>query len=114
MTIDQLARKIQSGQRLSQKEGLFLFRNAELLDLGELANEIRFKKNPNPWISFVVDTNQNYTNVCNVDCIFCAFYRHEGEKGAYTYTVDHMIQNFKESAQKGVTTVLLQGGVNPA
>ncbi|MBF8248602.1 MAG: Radical SAM domain protein [Bacteroidetes bacterium] len=114
MTLDQLARKIQSGKRLSQQEGLFLFRNAELLDLGELANEIRFKKNPNPWISFVVDTNPNYTNVCNVDCIFCAFYRHEGEKGAYTYTVDQMIQNFKESAQKGVTTVLLQGGVNPA
>ncbi len=114
MTIDQLAQKTRIGQRLSPQEGLFLFRNTELLDLGELANEIRFKKNPNPWISFVVDTNPNYTNVCNVDCIFCAFYRHEGEKGAYTHTVDHMIQKFKESALKGVTTVLLQGGVNPA
>jgi dehypoxanthine futalosine cyclase len=61
----------------------------------------------------VVDTNPNYTNVCNVDCIFCAFYRHPGEEGAYTYSVDHMIQKFREAAEKGVTTILLQGGVNP-
>ncbi|HEY6950783.1 MAG TPA: CofH family radical SAM protein, partial [Bacteroidota bacterium] len=63
------------------------------------------------WVS---DTNPNYSNVCNIDCIFCAFYRHPGEQGEYTHTVDHMIQKFKESASKGVTTVLLQGGVNPA
>ena len=64
--------------------------------------------------TFVVDTNPNYTNICTIDCIFCAFYRHPGQTGEYTYTIDHMIQKFKESAAKGVTTVLLQGGVNPA
>jgi len=106
--------KIRNGERITKEEGLFLLRNAELLDLADLANEIRFKKNPDPQVTFVVDTNPNYSNICDVDCIFCAFYRHPGEAGEYTYSVDQMISNFKQSAAKGVTTVLLQGGVNPA
>ncbi len=114
MRLESLFQKVRSGERLSAAEGVFMLRNAELLDLADLANEIRFRKNPRPWVTFVVDTNPNYTNVCTVDCIFCAFYRHPGEEGEYTYSVDHMIRKFKESAAKGVTTVLLQGGVNPA
>lgn len=114
MTLEKLYQKIRSGKRITPEEGVFILRNAELLDLGGLANEIRFKKNPQQQVTFVIDTNPNYTNVCNIDCIFCAFYRHPGEEGEYTYSVDHMIQKFKESAMKGVTTVLLQGGVNPA
>jgi cyclic dehypoxanthinyl futalosine synthase len=106
--------KIRNGERITEGEGLFLLRNVELLDLADLANEIRFRKNAAPQITFVVDTNPNYTNVCNIDCIFCAFYRHPGEKGEYTYTVEHMLRNLKEAAAKGVTTALLQGGVNPA
>ncbi len=62
----------------------------------------------------MVDTNPNYSNVCTIDCIFCAFYRHPGEEGEYTYTVDDMIAKFKVSAAQGVTTVLLQGGVHPS
>lgn len=114
MSVESIIQDVRAGRRLSPDQALFLFRNAELLELGELANEIRFRKNPNRWVTFVVDTNPNYTNICNVDCIFCAFYRHPGEEGAYTYTVDHMIQKFKEAAANGVTTILLQGGVNPA
>ncbi len=90
-----------------------MLRNAELLDLGELANEIRFRKNPKPWVTYLLDTNPNYSNICTVDCIFCAFYRHPGEEGAYRLSIDHLIQKFKEAAVKGATTVLLQGGVDP-
>ena len=114
MQLPDITGKVRLGKRLSREEGLFLFRNCELLDLGDLANEIRFRKNPEQRVTFVIDTNPNYTNICNIDCIFCAFYRHPGEEGEYTYTVDHMIQKFKESAANGVTTILLQGGVNPA
>lgn len=114
MTLEGLYALVRSGGRLTPEEGLFVLRNAELLDLGDLANQIRFKKNPEPRVTFIVDTNPNYTNICNVDCIFCAFYRHPGEEGEYTETIDHLIRKFKESAGKGVTTVLLQGGVNPA
>ena len=114
MTLEGLYALVRSGGRLTPEEGLFVLRNAELLDLGDLANQIRFKKNSEPRVTFVVDTNPNYTNICNVDCIFCAFYRHPGEEGEYTEPIDHLIRKFKESAGKGVTTVLLQGGVNPA
>jgi len=106
--------KILKGERIPEDEGLFLLQNAELLDLADIANEVRFKKNPKPQVTFVVDSNPNYTNICNNDCIFCAFYRHPGEEGGYTHTVDQMIRNFKESAARGVTTILMQGGVNPS
>jgi cyclic dehypoxanthinyl futalosine synthase len=105
--------KIKDNERITPEEGVFVLKNAELLDLGDLANQVRYRKNPQPRVTFVIDTNPNYSNVCNIDCIFCAFYRHEGEDGVYTYTVDEMIQNFKRAAANGVTTILLQGGVNP-
>ncbi|MDZ7266631.1 MAG: dehypoxanthine futalosine cyclase [candidate division KSB1 bacterium] len=113
MQLHRLYDKASAGERLTPDEGLQLLKNGELLELGAAANTMRRHKNPQPWVTFVVDTNPNYTNVCNVDCIFCAFYRHDGEAGSYTYSVDEMIQKFKETAQKGVNTILLQGGVNP-
>jgi cyclic dehypoxanthinyl futalosine synthase len=114
MTLEDIYQKVRGGDRLSQKEGLFLLKNAELLDLGDIANEIRFRINPKQWVTYLLDTNPNYSNVCTIDCIFCAFYRHAGEEGAYRLTPDHLIQKFKEAASKGITTVLLQGGVDPA
>ncbi|MCG3156211.1 MAG: Cyclic dehypoxanthine futalosine synthase [bacterium] len=113
MELHRLYDKATAGERLTPDEGLQLLKNGELLELGAAADTVRRRKIPQPWVTFVVDTNPNYTNVCNVDCIFCAFYRHEGEAGSYTYSVDEMIQKFKETAQKGVNTILLQGGVNP-
>jgi len=114
MKIEGVQSGIHSSKRVTREEGLFLLHDTDLLHLGELANEVRYRKNPDPRVTFVVDTNPNYTNICNVDCIFCAFYRHPGEEGAYTHSVDEMILKFKESAATGVTTILLQGGVNPA
>lgn len=114
MRFSQIAKKVRATERISREEGLFLLRNAALLDLGELANEIRFRKNPEGQVTFLLDSNPNYGNICTVDCIFCAFYRHAGDEGAYTYTVDEMIANFKRAAACGVTTILLQGGVHPA
>lgn len=114
MTLQNLYTKTSAGERLSPEEGLQLLKHGELLELGAAADTIRRAKNSQPVVTFVVDTNPNYTNVCNIDCIFCAFYRHEGEADSYTYSVDEMIQKFKETAQKGVSTILLQGGVNPS
>lgn len=114
MTVEGIQERVRKGKRITHEEGVFLLRNAELLDLGALANEIRFKKNPERYVTYLLDTNPNYSNVCTVDCIFCAFYRHPGEEGEYTYSVDHMVQKFKEAAAQGATTVLLQGGVHPS
>ena len=106
--------KVRNRERISEEEGLFLFRHADLLDLADMANEIRFAKNPRPQVTFVVDSNPNYTNICENDCIFCAFHRHPGEEGVYTHTVDQVIGRCKDAAARGATTILLQGGVNPA
>jgi cyclic dehypoxanthinyl futalosine synthase len=106
--------RVRSGGRLTSGEAVELLSHGELLELGDLAQVVRLRKNPGQRVTFVVDTNPNYTNVCNIDCIFCAFYRHPGEEGGYTHSVDHMIGEFKRAAANGVTTILLQGGVNPA
>jgi len=113
MKLDTIHKKIQNSERISPEEGLFILQNADLLELGNLANDVRFKKNPDPYVTFVIDTNPNYSNICTIDCTFCAFYRHKDEEGSYTYTVDEMIRKFKEAKAKGVTTILLQGGVHP-
>ncbi len=112
--IESIRSKVNSGARLSVEEGMWLLKNGEILDLAELAETVRFRKNPERRVTFVVDSNPNYTNICNIDCIFCAFYRHEGDKDAYTIPVDDLIKKFKSSASRGVRTILLQGGVNPA
>jgi len=113
LKLEDIFQKVRDGNRLSREEGLFLLQNAELLDLGDLANEIRFRKNPKQYVTYLLDTNPNYSNVCTIDCIFCAFYRHWGKEGAYRLSIDHLIEKFKEAAANGITTVLLQGGVDP-
>src|SRR5438270_2005848 len=106
--------KITGSARLTREDGLWLLQNASLLDLAELAESVRYRLNPQRLVTFVIDSNPNYTNICNIDCIFCAFYRHEGDSDSYTYTVDQMIERFKAASKRGVRTVLLQGGVNPS
>lgn len=112
MKLAAIQAKVKNGERISRQEGLRLLREAELLDLADMANLVRFRHNPSSCVTFVVDTNPNYTNICENDCAFCAFYRHSGDKDAYTATVDGMIRNFQAAAGQGVTTILLQGGVN--
>jgi cyclic dehypoxanthinyl futalosine synthase len=114
MQLSETYRKVRDGGRVGVQEGLSILQHGKLLDLAELGNEIRFRKNAERYVTFHLDTNPNYTNVCTVDCIFCAFYRHPGEEGAYAHSVEDMIRNFKAAAAKGTTTILLQGGVNPA
>jgi cyclic dehypoxanthinyl futalosine synthase len=114
LNVEVILTKAQNGKRISKGEGLLLLREAELLDLAEMANEMRFRLNPLPRVTFVRDTNPNYTNICGNDCAFCAFYRHAGEEGAYIASINEMIGNFRRAADAGITTVLLQGGVNPA
>ncbi len=112
--VSEILKKARGGERVTREEGIALLREADLLDLAEAAGEVRFRLHPERRITFVLDTNPNYSNVCTIDCIFCAFYRHQGEEGEYTYSVDELIAKFKEAAAQGVTTVLLQGGVHPS
>ncbi|MCE9627823.1 MAG: dehypoxanthine futalosine cyclase [Candidatus Eisenbacteria bacterium] len=103
------------GERLSSEEGVYLLTEAPLVELGALANEVRNAKTDPRIVTYVIDTNPNYTNYCTVDCHFCAFYRKPGKPAADGYTHDvEGVMNMMESARKvGATTVLLQGGLNP-
>ena len=112
--LDKIRQKVMDGGRITPKEGLYLLRDAPLLDVAPLAQCIRFRHNPDPVVTFVIDTNLNYTNVCDAYCTFCAFYRTEKAKDAYTHSIEDMMKMFARAQERGVTTVLLQGGLNPA
>src|SRR5467141_4630028 len=105
--------KALNGKRLGRDEGRWLLTEAPLLEVGALANEVRFARIPDKVVTFVIDSNPNYTNVCVTDCQFCAFYRKPGDPEAYTLTVEEVLAKVAFAASKGATTVLLQGGHNP-
>ena len=112
--LSRIQEKVAAGERLDRADGHWLLSQAPLLDLGSLAQEARFRRIPEKQVTFVIDTNPNYTNVCITDCQFCAFYRRPGDKEAYTLTVDEVMEKVAFAAREGATTVLLQGGHNPA
>jgi cyclic dehypoxanthinyl futalosine synthase len=113
VSLNSIRGKVEAGGRLTPAEGLYLLTEAPLVALGQLAQRERTRRFPEPVVTYVVDTNPNYTNVCETDCLFCAFYRKPGDPDAYLYTVEQMVAKFKEHAALGATTVLLQGGNHP-
>jgi len=110
----QIRERVLAGKRLDRAEGRWLLTEAPLLDLGSVAQEARFQRIPDKRVTFVIDSNPNYTNVCITDCQFCAFYRKPGDKEAWTLTVEEVMAKVDSAARQGATTVLLQGGHNPA
>jgi dehypoxanthine futalosine cyclase len=110
----QIRERALAGTRLDRAEGRWLLTEAPLLDLGSVAQEARFQRIPDKRVTFVIDSNPNYTNVCITDCQFCAFYRKPGDKEAWTLTVEEVMAKVDAAARQGATTVLLQGGHNPA
>ena len=107
--------RIERGERLTTPQGVFLLSDAPLLEMGSLANDVRAKKTDARLVTYVIDTNPNYTNVCTVDCHFCAFYRKPGANApdAYTHDVEGVMKMMADADRLGATTVLLQGGLNP-
>ncbi len=99
--------------RLSNEEALDLLRNASLADLGRMATEKKRELHPDKITSFIVDRNINYTNVCWVDCKFCAFYRHAKDEDAYILSYEEIGKKIEELIAIGGTQILFQGGVHP-
>lgn len=103
-----------SGRRLTFEEGLTIYREAPLIDLGWAANEARRRFHPDDEpITFVVDRNVNYTNVCDAYCSFCAFYAPPGSKKGYVLPYETIKEKVDELVSLGGTQLLLQGGHNP-
>jgi cyclic dehypoxanthinyl futalosine synthase len=107
--------KALEGRRLTPEEGVWLLTDAPLVELGALAHEIRVRRTDPRIVTYVIDTNPNYTNWCTVDCHFCAFYRKPGKPAAdgYTHDVEGVMRMMENARSLGATTVLLQGGLNP-
>src|ERR1051326_3576865 len=105
--------KARKGQRLSADEAVRVYEGADLLDLAEVADDVRKWLHPDNVISYIIDRNINYTNVCKEFCSFCAFYRVKGDADAYVLP-DHVIyKKIEETLALGGTGILMQGGVHP-
>lgn len=100
-------------KRITNKEALDLIQNASLVELGLLATQKKEELHPKKITTFVVDRNINYTNVCWVDCTFCAFYRHGRDDDSYVLKFDEIDKKIEELLEIGGTQILMQGGVHP-
>ncbi len=99
--------------RMSIDQAVELIENASLKELGEMATKRKRELHPKKVTTFVVDRNINYTNICWVDCKFCAFYRHEKDSDAYVLTFEEIDDKIEELLEIGGTQILFQGGVHP-
>lgn len=102
-----------AGGRLDVDEGIILLEQADLLLLGEAANRVRAMLHPERAVTFVVDRNINYTNVCTSKCKFCAFYRHPGHPEGYLLSRAELHAKIEETIAQGGTQLLIQGGMHP-
>jgi cyclic dehypoxanthinyl futalosine synthase len=110
---EEITRKVIKGISISRDEAISLYGELSFLELGQLANHIREIKNPGKIVTYLVDRNINYTNVCNSDCSFCAFYRHDPKHpDSYVLTRDQLSKKIEETLELGGSRILLQGGHN--
>ena len=108
-----MCRKAREMSRMSVEEAIDLIDNGDLKELGAMALAKKRELHPKKVTTFVVDRNINYTNICWVDCKFCAFYRHEKDADAYVLTFDEIDAKIEELLAIGGTQILFQGGVHP-
>ncbi|MCT7528596.1 dehypoxanthine futalosine cyclase [Aliarcobacter cryaerophilus] len=100
-------------KRLSKEDALDLIKNASLLDLAKMASAKKDELHKEKLTTFIVDRNINYTNVCWVDCKFCAFFRHKKDNDSYVLEFDEIDEKIEELLAIGGTQILFQGGVHP-
>ncbi len=100
-------------QRIDKQTALNLLQSAELLELGRRADNIRKEFHNESIVTFIVDRNINYTNVCINKCKFCAFYRNIDSPEAYLLSKDEIYRKIEETIALGGTQILLQGGIHP-
>ena len=111
--IEDIAAKVRQGGRVDRHEALALYRHAQTALLGELADEIRARKHPGRVVTYIIDRNVNYTNVCVARCNFCAFYRPVGSQEGYVLGFEEIYRKIDETIELGGGQLLLQGGHNP-
>jgi cyclic dehypoxanthinyl futalosine synthase len=111
--LDSIVAKAADGGRLDGAEALRLYREAPTAVLGRLADAMRARKHPERVVTYIIDRNVNYTNVCVARCSFCAFYRPVGHVDGYVLSFDEIFRKIDETVAVGGHQLLLQGGHNP-
>jgi cyclic dehypoxanthinyl futalosine synthase len=111
--IEEIATKVRANERVTGDEALELYRHASTFLLGRLADAVRARKHPQPIVTYIIDRNVNYTNVCVAKCNFCAFYRPVGSADGYVLGFDELFRKIDETIAVGGVQLLLQGGHNP-
>jgi cyclic dehypoxanthinyl futalosine synthase len=112
-TAEEIAAGVRKGDRVDRDDALALYLHAPTTLLGELADGIRARKHPDRIVSYIIDRNVNYTNVCVARCNFCAFYRPVGSGEGYVLGFDEIFRKIDETIELGGGQLLLQGGHNP-
>jgi cyclic dehypoxanthinyl futalosine synthase len=113
MNLTELERRILDGGRLSAADALALYHEAPTYWLGRMADAVRARKHPSGVVTYIIDRNVNYTNVCVARCNFCAFYRPVGHGEGYVLGFDEIFRKIDETIAVGGVQLLLQGGHNP-
>ncbi len=111
--LDAIQQKILAGARLTEAESLALYREGSLYDLGFLAAGIRWRKHPEPVVTYVIDRNINYTDICISACKFCAFYKSPDDAAGTVISFEEVQEKLDETKELGGTQILLQGGLHP-
>ena len=113
MNVSTITDTVRAGRRVSADEALELYHHAPLTLLGELADGIRARKHPGGIVTYIIDRNVNYTNICVARCNFCAFYRPVGSGDGYVLGFEEIFKKIDETIALGGVQLLLQGGHNP-
>ena len=113
MSVSHIAERVERGSRISRDEALDLYISAPTGLLGRLADGVRRRKHPGGVVTYIIDRNVNYTNVCVARCRFCAFYRPVGSNEGYTLGFEEIFRKIEETIRLGGAQLLLQGGHNP-
>ena len=113
MTVDAIVRSFETGVRLTPETAKAMYVEAPTALLGRLADDVRRAKHPEGQVTYIIDRNVNYTNVCVARCRFCAFYRPVGSAEGYTLGFDEIHRKIDETIRLGGGQLLLQGGHNP-
>ena len=113
MSVERISQKVLDGERLSREDAVELYQHASTHQLGRLADGVRARKHADRIVTYIIDRNVNYTNVCVARCNFCAFYREVGAADGYVLAFDEIFRKIDETLEVGGVQLLLQGGHNP-
>src|SRR6266699_4299842 len=112
-TVQSILDSVLAGERMTADACALLLESYEIARIGVAADEIRARRHKGNIVTYIIDRNVNYTNVCNVVCTFCAFYRRPGAPDTYVRTLEEICHKIDETIELGGTGVLMQGGLHP-